>query len=91
MKGKKSMDWDNWEDQLTESCHLGPPNKIKENGTKENVGKWFYFWMKKKKEKKDIITQRMFFFNFFFVLFCYYFLNKAIKLLKKKWNLTWGI
>ena len=33
-------------------------------------------------KKEDIIAQRMFFFNFFFVLFCYYFLNKAIKLLK---------
>ena len=37
-------------------------------------------------KKKDIITQRIFFFNFFFVLFCYYFLNKAIKLLKLKKN-----
>ena len=57
--------------------------KSKKNGTKENVGKWFYFWMKIKKKKKDIM-QRMFFLNFFFVLFCYYFLNKAIKLLKLK-------
>ena len=39
--------------------------------------------MKKKKKKKDIL-QRIFFLNFFFVLFCYYFLNKAIKLLKIK-------
>jgi hypothetical protein len=70
-----------WEDQLTGSCQSGPQMKSKKNGTKENVGKWFYFWMKIKLKKKDIM-QRMFFFNFFFVLFCYYFLNKAIKLLK---------
>jgi hypothetical protein len=63
---------------------LVPQMKSKKNGTKENVGKWFYFWMKIKLKKKDIITQWMFFFNFFFVLFCYYFLNKAIKLLKFK-------
>jgi hypothetical protein len=37
-------------------------------------------------KKKDIVTQRMFFFYFFFALFCYYFLNKAIKLLKFKKN-----
>jgi hypothetical protein len=42
--------------------------------------------MKIEFKKKDIITQGIFFFNFFFVLFCYYFLNKAIKLLKLKKN-----
>ena len=67
----------NWE------MSLGPQMKSKKNGTKQNVGKWFYFLMKIK-FKKDIITQRIFFLNFFFALFCYYFLNKAIKLLKIK-------
>jgi hypothetical protein len=57
--------------------------KSKKNGTKENVGKWFYFWMKKKEKKKWHYNAE----NVFFlisVLFCYYFLNKAIKLLKFK-------
>jgi hypothetical protein len=35
--------------------------KLKKNGTKENVGKWFLF-LNENKIKKDIITQRMFFF-----------------------------
>jgi hypothetical protein len=42
----------------------------------------FIFEWEKKERKKDIIMQRRFFFNFIFVLFCYYFINKAIKLLK---------
>ena len=74
---------------------LGPQMKSNKNGTKKICVNGFIFeWKwKKKKKKRHYTTENVFFLISFFVLFCYYFLNKAIKLLKlkKMWNLTWGI
>ena len=45
MKRKKSMDWDNWEDQLTGSCHYDPKwNQRKMEQKKMWVNGFIFEW-----------------------------------------------